>query len=54
MCSPFSFACCGFLQAATQFQNLYEMFIATDATQVEINPLAVGGVPGRGEGGQSA
>lgn len=30
--------------AAAQFQNLYKMFIASDATQVEINPLAIGGV----------
>ena len=34
----------GLLQASKQFQNLYAMFIASDATQVEINPLAVGGV----------
>lgn len=36
--------------AAKQFQGLYEMFIASDSTQVEINPLAVGGVPGGPEG----
>jgi len=32
--------------AAKQFQGLYKLFLATDATQVEINPLAVGSVPG--------
>ena len=37
-------------QAAKQFQNLYAMFIASDATQVEINPLAIGGVPGQAGG----
>lgn len=36
--------------AAKQFQNLYDMFIASDATQVEINPLAIGGVPGQAGG----
>eukprot|EP01029_Cantina_marsupialis_P023518 TRINITY_DN5891_c0_g1_i1.p1 TRINITY_DN5891_c0_g1~~TRINITY_DN5891_c0_g1_i1.p1 ORF type:complete len:426 (-),score=97.25 TRINITY_DN5891_c0_g1_i1:170-1447(-) len=29
-----------------QIEGLYNLFIGTDATQVEINPLAVGGVPG--------
>lgn len=38
-------------QAGKQFQGLYSMFIASDATQVEINPLAIGGVPG-GPGGR--
>ena len=33
-------------KAAAQFMGLYKMFIATDATQVEINPLAEGSVPG--------
>ena len=33
-------------QAAKQFIALYKLFIATDATQVEINPLAEGSVPG--------
>ena len=33
-------------KAAKQFQALYKLFIATDATQVEINPLAEGSVPG--------
>lgn len=33
-------------KAARQFQSLYKLFVATDATQVEINPLAVGRVPG--------
>jgi hypothetical protein len=28
-------------QAAKQFQALYKMFLGTDSTQVEINPLAV-------------
>jgi len=37
--------------AATQMENLYKLFDKTDATQVEINPFAVGGVPG-GEQGQ--
>lgn len=32
--------------AAKQFQSLYALFMGTDATQVEINPLAVGYVPG--------
>jgi succinyl-CoA synthetase beta subunit len=36
-------------KAAAQFMALYAMFIGTDATQVEINPLAVGAVPGAGE-----
>jgi succinyl-CoA synthetase beta subunit len=33
-------------KAADQFQALYKLFLATDATQVEINPLAEGEVPG--------
>jgi len=33
--------------AAAQFQALYKLFVATDATQVEINPLAEGTVPGQ-------
>jgi len=33
--------------AAHQFKSLYKLFSASDATQVEINPLAVGRVPGR-------
>ena len=33
--------------AAAQFLGLYKLFSATDATQVEINPLAVGRIPGR-------
>jgi succinyl-CoA synthetase beta subunit len=33
-------------RAAAQFKALYRLFVATDATQVEINPLAVGSVPG--------
>eukprot|EP01138_Halocafeteria_seosinensis_P010452 gb/GECG01010672.1/.p1 GENE.gb/GECG01010672.1/~~gb/GECG01010672.1/.p1 ORF type:complete len:463 (+),score=91.86 gb/GECG01010672.1/:1-1389(+) len=37
-------------KAAYQFQRLYEFFIGTDATQVEINPLVEGSVPG-GESG---
>jgi len=32
--------------AATQFKALYKLFDGTDATQVEINPLAHGSVPG--------
>ena len=32
--------------AARQFKALYALFIGTDATQVEINPLAVGSVEG--------
>ena len=32
--------------ASNQFRALYTMFTSTDATQVEINPLAVGSVPG--------
>lgn len=36
-------------RAVAQFRALYNLFIATDATQVEINPLAEGSVPGRGE-----
>jgi succinyl-CoA synthetase beta subunit len=35
--------------AAKQFMSLYEMFIGSDATQVEINPLAIGRVPGKGD-----
>ncbi len=34
------------LQAAKQFQSLYRMFLGTDATQVEINPLAIAYVKG--------
>ncbi|RYY35346.1 hypothetical protein EON62_02555 [archaeon] len=33
-------------KAVAQFKSLYKLFIGTDATQVEINPLAVGSVPG--------
>lgn len=33
-------------KAVAQFKALYALFIATDSTQVEINPLAVGSVPG--------
>jgi succinyl-CoA synthetase beta subunit len=33
--------------ARKQFHSLYKLFIGTDATQVEINPLAVGGVAGK-------
>jgi succinyl-CoA synthetase beta subunit len=33
-------------KAAKQFKALYKLFVATDATQVEINPLAEGSVPG--------
>ena len=29
-----------------QLENLYELFLSTDATQVEINPFAEGSVPG--------
>lgn len=29
----------GLKEAATQFKNLYKLFVSTDATQVEINPL---------------
>ena len=36
-------------KAARQFVALYKLFIATDATQVEINPLAEGSVPGRSD-----
>jgi len=36
--------------AATQMENLYKLFDATDSTQVEINPFAVGGVPGGKQG----
>merc|ERR1711871_1844380 len=32
--------------AMAQMSSLYDMFVGTDATQVEINPFAVGGVPG--------
>ena len=32
--------CCAFEQAKTCFGNLYRMFVATDATQIEVNPLA--------------
>lgn len=37
-------------RAVKQFLALYDLFIKTDATQVEINPLAQGYVPG-GESG---
>jgi len=33
-------------KAVAQFKSLYKLFIETDVTQVEINPLAVGSVPG--------
>jgi succinyl-CoA synthetase beta subunit len=33
-------------QAADQMMNMYDMFVGTDATQVEINPFAEGAVPG--------
>jgi succinyl-CoA synthetase beta subunit len=33
-------------KACDQFKGLYSMFVASDATQVEINPLACGFVPG--------
>lgn len=36
--------------AATQMENLYALFDGTDSTQVEINPFAVGGVPGGDQG----
>ncbi len=36
--------------AAEQMRNLYALFQGTDATQVEINPFAVGGVPGGDQG----
>lgn len=36
-------------RAAREFERLYEFFIGCDATQVEINPLVEGSVPG-GEG----
>ena len=36
--------------AVAQFRSLYALFIATDATQVEINPLAEGSVPGTAGG----
>ena len=34
--------------AAKNFQALYKLFLGTDATQVEINPMAEGSVPGQG------
>lgn len=37
------------IKAARQFVALYKLFLATDATQVEINPLAEGSVSGRTE-----
>ena len=37
------------VKAARQFVALYKLFLATDATQVEINPLAEGSVSGRTE-----
>ena len=33
-------------KASEQMQRLYELFIGTDATQVEINPFIEGGIPG--------
>jgi succinyl-CoA synthetase beta subunit len=33
--------------ARKQFQSLYSLFLGTDATQVEINPLAIGAVAGK-------
>jgi succinyl-CoA synthetase beta subunit len=33
-------------KSVKQFKSLYTLFMATDATQVEINPLAVGSIPG--------
>lgn len=36
-----------FGMAQEQMQALYKMFLDTDATQVEINPFAIGSVPGR-------
>lgn len=36
--------------AVKQFHALYELFIGSDATQVEINPLAIGSVPGGASG----
>ena len=42
--------CCCCLQAKKQFKSLYNLFIGTDATQVEINPLAVGSIPGGEQG----
>jgi len=36
-------------QAAKQFKALYALFLGTDATQVEINPLAVGHLHGQGK-----
>ncbi|CAE7917621.1 scsC, partial [Symbiodinium sp. KB8] len=36
--------------AKKQFKSLYNLFIGTDATQVEINPLAVGSIPGGEQG----
>jgi hypothetical protein len=32
--------CAFWLQAKSCFANLYRMFVATDATQIEVNPLA--------------
>ena len=32
--------CWAFEQAKNCFGNLYRMFVATDATQIEVNPLA--------------
>eukprot|EP00940_MAST-03C_sp_MAST-3C-sp2_P003114 g3114.t1 len=37
-------------RAAEQMRNLYALFDGTDATQVEINPFAVGGIPGGEQG----
>jgi succinyl-CoA synthetase beta subunit len=33
-------------EASEQMQNLYKLMLGSDATQVEINPFAVGSVPG--------
>lgn len=40
------------MQAQQEIEGLYNLFMDTDATQVEINPFAEGGVPG-GEQDQS-
>jgi hypothetical protein len=37
-------------KAVRQFHALYKLFVGTDATQVEINPLAEGSVPGGAAG----
>ena len=33
-------------EASEQMQNLYKLMVSTDATQVEINPFAIGSIPG--------